>query len=260
MGVLKTITDEYFGDSIRKEDKIDISGLDVEIVSFTDKNNIFHKKGFKLIDDDQDNMIETLGILIERIIEKRGPQCSLNDIDVSNIRDMESVFAYSKFDGDISGWDIKNVKSMKRMFYNSKFTGKNGIFRLEKGNKVIDMGGMFFKSDFNGDISGWDVSNVLSMMQMFSNSNFDGDLSKWNVKNVASMDSMFYNSKFTGKNGIFKVNDGYKISNMEYMFFDSEFEGDINDWDVGECFLYRMLENTPLEKNNKLPQWYLDRQ
>ena len=39
MGVLKTITDEYFGDSIREEDKIDISSINTVISDIKDFNN-----------------------------------------------------------------------------------------------------------------------------------------------------------------------------------------------------------------------------
>ena len=47
MGILKDLTKEYFGEKVRKEDEINIDGLDVEIVSFTDKNGKKHKKGYK---------------------------------------------------------------------------------------------------------------------------------------------------------------------------------------------------------------------
>lgn len=34
---------------------------------------------------------------------------------------------------------------------------------------------LFKNSKFNGDISGWDVSNVENMNYMFANSDFNGD-------------------------------------------------------------------------------------
>jgi len=39
------------------------------------------------------------------------------------------------------------------------------------------MNKMFWESDFNGDISQWDVSNVTDMTDMFNNSMFNGDIS-----------------------------------------------------------------------------------
>ena len=63
MGVLKDLTDEYFGEKVRKEDDINIDGLEVEIVSFTDNNGKFHKKGYK------PNDRVALKNLLERMIE-----------------------------------------------------------------------------------------------------------------------------------------------------------------------------------------------
>ena len=97
---------------------------------------------------------EELKDLIKKLIEERGNEADLNDVDVSQITNMELLFAHSKFNGDISKWDIRKVESME---------------------------GMFYDSEFNGDISGWNVSNVKNMNSMFYESQFNGDISKWNV-------------------------------------------------------------------------------
>jgi surface protein len=36
---------------------------------------------------------------------------------------MDSMFAWSKFTGDISKWDVSNVRDMSKMFKYSKFNG-----------------------------------------------------------------------------------------------------------------------------------------
>ena len=82
--------------------------------------------------------------LVDKLIKERGKDADLNDIDTSEITDMNYMFYRSKFNGDISNWNVSNVESMYRMFYHSKFTGKNG------------------------DIFNWDVSNVQDMSYMFS--------------------------------------------------------------------------------------------
>mgnify|MGYP001132374229 CR=1 FL=1 len=64
--------------------------------------------------------------------------------------------------------------------------------------KIQNMSYMFSSSEFNGDISKWDVSNVSNMSYMFSRSEFNGDISKWDVSNVSNMSNMFSNSKFSG--------------------------------------------------------------
>ncbi len=45
---------------------------------------------------------EELKKIIENRIRTEGPECNLNDIDVSGITDMSELFKESKFDGDIS--------------------------------------------------------------------------------------------------------------------------------------------------------------
>lgn len=176
MGILKNLTDEYFGKTIREEDKIDISDLDVEIVSFTDKNGKFHRHGYRVKDSHDDiKMIKILRRLIERIVEMRGDECSLNDIDMSNIKSVRyeggiSFFAFSNFNGDVSGWDVSNFTDMYCMFSNSDFTGENGIFRLENGNNVEDMSYMFRDSKFNTNIDDWVVNDKCKIKGMFTGS------------------------------------------------------------------------------------------
>lgn len=201
MGVLKKITDEYFGEIIREEDKINISELNVEIVKFTDMNNVYHRNGFKVKERYPNNklltpyeMAEELSNLIKTIIKVRGNECSLNDIDVSNIHSM-------CFDSSLYG-----------------------------------LIGIFYRSDFDGDISGWDMSNT-------SYTNY-----------------MFMSSNFTGKNGIFKITKDCYIVEAIGMFMDSELNINIDDWEINEdCNMENMFKYTPLEQNDKLPVWYKDR-
>ena len=108
--------------------------------------------------------------IVDQLIKERGNDANLNDIDTSEITDMDGIFEGSNFNGDISEWDVSNVKDMEWMFGNSEFTGENG------------------------DISNWDVSNVKIMNCMFYKSKFDGDISKWNVSKVINMNHMFYES------------------------------------------------------------------
>ena len=47
--------------------------------------------------------------IIEERISKEGPNCDLNDIDVSLVTNMSYLFYGSKFNGDISKWNVSNV-------------------------------------------------------------------------------------------------------------------------------------------------------
>ena len=117
--------------------------------------------------------------LVNKLIEERGNDADLNDIDTSEITDMSYMFTYSKFNGDISNWDVNNVKNMQEMFYNSKFSGKNGDISKWDVSNVNNMKYMFCYSEFNVDISNWDVSNVKDMSFMFTNTPLEKNPPKW---------------------------------------------------------------------------------
>ena len=177
MGILKKLTEEYFGEIEREEDFINIDGLDVEIVSFTDNNGKKHKRGYKPKDRD------TLKKLLKRMIKVRGDGGDFNDIDTSDITSMELLFNDNKtFNGDITGWNISSVRNMRSMFYGAtSFNQPIGDWEFPK---VTDMSGMFyFASSFNQPIGNWEFPNVEKMNRMFYNaSSFNQDLSKWDLK------------------------------------------------------------------------------
>ena len=55
-------------------------------------------------------------------------------------------------------------------------------------SKITDMSYLFDRTDFNGDISKWDVSNVTNMYSMFYGcESFNQDISDWDVSNVTFM-------------------------------------------------------------------------
>jgi len=117
--------------------------------------------------------------LVKKLIEERGNEADLNDIDTSDIEDMSKIFYASNFDGDISKWDVSNVKNMSKIFYASKFDGD--ISKWDVSNVKI-MYKMFTRSKFtgkNGDISNWDVSNVEKNFAMFRFSPMDKNRPKW---------------------------------------------------------------------------------
>ena len=85
---------------------------------------------------------ELKDIILQRI-KAEGNEVDLNDIDVSNIKDMSELFAYLDFNGDISEWDVSNVTNMGHMFNSC--------------------------NNFNQDISNWNVSKVMFKYRMFYN-------------------------------------------------------------------------------------------
>ena len=186
MGVLKKLTDEYFGKIERTEDELDLPeeiADDVKRKRFIDKNGNQHY-GFYVVD----GSLGVLNALVNKLIEIRGDNCDLNDIYTANIKDMAFLFRQndwmdnysidnSSFNGDISGWDVSQVESME---------------------------GMFTDSQFNGDISKWDVSSVTCMYQMFMGSSFDRDLSGWEdkVSKLKEVGDMFCDCPVEGNDKI----------------------------------------------------------
>ena len=109
---------------------------------------------------------EELKAIIVKRIKDEGNEVDLNDIDVSNIKDMSYLFSRTDFNGDVSNWDVSNVTNMGYMFYDCK--------------------------SFNKDISQWDVSKVTNMHGMFLGCNkFNKDISNWDVSNVNNKNNMF---------------------------------------------------------------------
>ena len=111
---------------------------------------------------------ELVKLLEERLKEDKN--ADLNDIDVSNITNMNMLFyKLDPHNIDISEWDVSNVEDMSNAFYNCL--------------------------NFNSDLSKWNVSKVEDMFYMFYGcKNFNSDLNRWDVSNVKDMRHAFYMS------------------------------------------------------------------
>ena len=130
-------------------------------------------------------------LLIE-LFKERGRNADLNDIDISNVTNLEQIFdsTMDPHDINISEWDVSNVKDMYGMFEDCKNFVDAHMEYWDVSN-VEDMRWMFNGTKFNGDISTWNVSKVKNMQGMFSASPFNGDLSNWNPKECISFRNMF---------------------------------------------------------------------
>ena len=158
----------------------------------------------------------------------------INEWDVSEVTDMESIFSQStnwNFNGDISTWNVAKVTNMKEMFrYASAFKGDISKWNV---GEVTNMNGMFNgNAAFNGDISKWNVAKVTNMAVMFLYCYaFNADISKWDVGEVTDMNGMFIYARAFNRD--LPEWDVSKVTNMYKLFSQAiSFNGDISKWNV----------------------------
>ncbi len=130
--------------------------------------------------------------------------------------------------------------------------GNNANLNWIDTSKITSMQSLFnppfFISQFNGDISMWDVSNVTDMSWMFSHSLFNGNISNWDVRNVTRMRGMFCESKFNQDISNWDVSN---VIDMSYMFHESNFNGNLYNWDVSNVKTMQFIfcKNTHFDTN-----------
>ena len=113
-------------------------------------------------------------------------------------------------------------------------------------------------TNFNGDISGWDVGAVTSMRAMFlSAESFDGtngDLSGWDVGSVATMDNMFATAIIF--NGDLSGWDVGSVANMQYMFYHAPiFNRDLAGWDTSSVTFMAFMFGLATDFNGDVSAW-----
>ena len=101
---------------------------------------------------------------------------------------------------DFTNWDVSGVTIMEGVFHGC--TNFNGDVSNWDVSNVISFGvqnygivsAMFYGCTvFNGDITGWDTSSAILFYNMFVlASSFNQDISNWNTANVTNFYQMFY--------------------------------------------------------------------
>ncbi|MDC0591913.1 BspA family leucine-rich repeat surface protein [Balneolaceae bacterium] len=147
----------------------------------------------------------------------------------------------------------------------SGITDMDGLFREKSEfnedishwdvSSVTRLSRMFsFAKAFNGDISAWDVSNVTDMGDMFNRAeSFNQDISGWDVSNVTNMYVMFgCATSFDQPLGNWNVSN---VTNMDAMFACTPFNQDISGWDVSKVTIMKGMFDSNSKFNQDLSGW-----
>ena len=96
------------------------------------------------------------------------------------------------------------------------------------------------------------VKDRTELKEIISKAKDDENLNYLDVSNVIDMNGLFYNSKFNGDISNWNVS---KVKHMRGMFEKSSFNGDISNWDISRA-LYTMQigYNTWSDSINKTPK------
>lgn len=137
-------------------------------------------------------------------VEKNGYNCDLNFIDTSALTDFNDLF--HMYDGPY----YHNIYRALKNF--------NGDISGWDVSNVTDMTACFYESSYTGEYGGldnWDVSNVVSMPGMFREMSFNGNISDWDVSNVKDTQCMFYGNKTFKQNlSKWKLDPACESANM----------------------------------------------
>ena len=158
---------------------------------------------------------------------------SISPLDDNNIHYHVSNYLSGEIGySPIGDWDVSGVTDMYRLF---KWTNFNEDISNWNVENVKNMDEMFYGAqEFNQDISGWNVSSVTSMTSMFDYAKkFNQYIGGWDTSNVTYMNNMFdYAQNFNQDIGGW---DTSKVTTMQKMFdYAQNFNQDISGWDTSK--------------------------
>ncbi|MBN1648773.1 MAG: BspA family leucine-rich repeat surface protein [Spirochaetales bacterium] len=157
---------------------------------------------------------------------------------------------------DISQWGSVKIHNNGQVFRDcDNLTGFSATDEPDLTG-ITNFSGMFEDAaNFNGDISGWDVSDATDMSYMFCFANvFNQDIGGWDVSNVSDMRSMFYFAyDYNQDMGEWNVSN---VTDMSHMFSnDLDFNRDIGSWNVSGVSNMSSMFNNARVFNRYIGAW-----
>ena len=155
-----------------------------------------------------------------------------------------------EFNGVTDTYTVVDSTTLKNMIS----SGKNVSYVVT--SKITNMDELFLNNtNFNDDISRWDVSNVNSMKKMFEGAKqFNQNIGCWDVSKVENMGGMFRSAVSFNQNlGDWKTNS---VQNMQGMFVGAEnFNQDLNSWDVSNVTHMGAMFAEAINFNGNISSW-----
>ena len=207
----------------------------------------------------------------------------ISNWDVSNVTDMSVMFAWSIFNRDISNWDVSNAKNMQRMFAWSNFNSDISKWNINKECNTIRMfyhgsinneykpKGVLISESFNFDAVDKQKKRINVYSRFF-------DILEKPYKTITQEDKEFIELltlpdnfyKVQNKDILISIIEKYikifgdncnlnwidvsNVTNMSYIFYDSNFNGDISQWNVSNVTnMQGMFSNSKF--NSDISQW-----
>ncbi len=180
----------------------------------------------------------------------------LSSWNTSNVTEMDSMFNQaSNFNQDLSNWDVSHVVNMGAMFYAAYAFDNGGVALTWNTASAQYMNGMFNLSQFNQDISSWDVSHVTTFASMFNADHaFNQDISGWDVSHANDMNLMFYAANaFNQDLSSWDVSHVTDLSGMFY--FATSFNQPLNSWNVSSATNMAYMFANASAFNQNLGNW-----
>jgi surface protein len=164
----------------------------------------------------------------------------LSNFNTSNVTNMSGMFqGAASFNQDVSSFDVSNVTDFTSMFF-SATAFNNGDTPGSSNNPLTwtttlasSFQSLFQATQFNQDVSSFDLTNVTNLAGTFNNCPFNNNsANNWNTSSVTTIDSMFY------ENSVFNQNisswNTSNVTNMYCLFYSaSAFNQNIGSWNTG---------------------------